>query len=119
MAGMKLNPIDVDVCMRGYRVKLREAGITCSVNNWKNEASLGEINLVGVVPVRELKKLLGYCDGTPAGTVINDEIHPDAVSFEDCVKAITKGKDVYLPSDILLKALKEYFDKTLTTNDKE
>ncbi len=119
MANKELNPIDVYVCMRGYKAKVKEAGITCSDVHWGNEASFGKITLTGIVSVGELKKLMGYRDGAPSGTVINDEIRPDTVSFEDWVKSIAKGKDVYLPSDILLKALKEYFDKILTTNDKE
>lgn len=64
----------------------------------------------------------GYMDAAEASEFLNncstDESQPDTISLTDWER-IRLNDDVFVTTDVLRKALKEYFDKILTTNDKE
>jgi hypothetical protein len=64
----------------------------------------------------------GYMDADEAAEFLNDcstdGSQPDTISITDWER-IHIGEDVFVTTDVLRKALKEYFDKILTTNDKE
>lgn len=73
-------------------------------------------------PVRAEVHMDGYMDSDKAAEFLNncstDGSQPDTISLADW-DSIRIGDDVFITTDIMRKALKEYFDKILTTNDKE
>ncbi len=73
-------------------------------------------------PVQAKVHMDGYMDADEAAEFLNncstDESQPDTISLADW-ECIHIGEEVFVSSDVLRKALREYFDKTLTTTDKE
>ena len=73
-------------------------------------------------PVNAEVHMDGYMDADKAAEFLNscgtDGSRPDTISLADWER-IHIGEDVFVTTAIPRKALKEYFDKILTTNDKE
>ena len=111
---------NIDIRLDGKKYRLYEPLFDITVHPSSDIHGFADVSMRGYMTEDEAAELVRNSDyGLKPGIVITDEIPPDTVSFENWVKSIAKGKDVYLPSDIMLKALKEYFDKILTNNDKE
>lgn len=73
-------------------------------------------------PVRAEVHMDGYMDADKAAEFLNncstDESQPDTISLADW-ESIRVNDDVFITTDVLRKALKEYFNRILSVNSEE
>ena len=109
----------IHILMNGRKFGVYEPTFTFDIKPSRDSCFYAEVHMDAIMDGGVVAEFMNSCNyGLKPVTVIADEIPPDTISLSDWER-IRLNEDVFVTTDVLRKALKEYFDRILSVNGEE